>query len=82
MNVSSGNSSLNISPTTNKQFVFDLTSSNLNDLESDLNEFDSFYASTEKINHTQDIERPQNPHFKNFESYKQTNLHGFDGCQM
>ena len=46
------------SPTMNKQFVFDLTSTNFTDLASDLNEFNSFYSNKSTNQHTKGIERP------------------------
>jgi hypothetical protein len=56
MNGSSGYSSSN-SPTMNKQFMFDLSSTNFDDLASDQNAFNSFYSG-EKTSHVQEIERP------------------------
>ena len=47
--------------------MFDLTTTNLSDLASDLNEFNDFYK---KDNQFTQIERPQNPFYKNFQSYQ------------
>ena len=50
----------------NKQFMFDLSSTCMTDLASDLDQFNSFYNG----NTAHKIERPENPHFKNFQSYQ------------
>ena len=50
-----------------QNFMFDLTTTNLSDLASDLNEFNDFYK---KDNQFTQIERPQNPFYKNFQSYQ------------
>lgn len=56
----------------NMQTMFDLNS----DLNTDLNEFNAFFNQTES--HYNQIERPQNPFHKNFESYKsQTRKHQY-----
>ena len=46
------------SPTMNKQFVFDLTSTNFTDLASDLNEFNSFFSNKSSNQQFKGIERP------------------------
>jgi hypothetical protein len=57
----------------NKQFMFDLSQTSMTDLASDLDQFNSFYS---KGSTTHKIERPENPHIKNFQSYKQTHSSG------
>jgi hypothetical protein len=58
MSGSFGVRSTHESPNMNKQFVFDLTSTNFTDLASDLNEFNSFYSNESTNQHTKEIERP------------------------
>ena len=47
--------------------MFDLTSTDLTDLATDFNEFNDFYKND---NQYTKIERPQNPFYKNFQSYQ------------
>jgi hypothetical protein len=47
--------------------LFDLTS-DLTDLATDSNEFNDFFKNDNQYN---SIERPQNPFYKNFQSYQQ-----------
>ena len=49
--------------------MFDLTTTDLTDLATDFNEFNDFYKND---NEYKKIERPQNPFYKNFQSYQQT----------
>jgi hypothetical protein len=48
--------------------LFDLSSTDLNDLATDFNEFNDFYKND---NQYTKIERPQNPFYKNFRGYQQ-----------
>jgi len=48
-------------------FLFDLNSTDLTDLASDFNEFTDFYKNDTEYT---EIERPQNPFHKNFQSYQ------------
>jgi hypothetical protein len=50
-----------------QSFLFDLTS-DLTDLATDSNEFNDFFKNDNQYN---SIERPQNPFYKNFQSYQQ-----------
>lgn len=60
------------SSSVNKQFTFDFNSTSMSDLATDLDQFNSFFNG----NAAHKIERPENPHFKNFQSYKQTQSPG------
>lgn len=53
------------SSSVNKQFTFDFNSTSMSDLATDLDQFNSFFHG----NTAHKIERPENPHFKNFQSY-------------
>lgn len=50
-----------------QSFMFDLTATDLTDLATDFNEFNDFYKND---NEYRKIERPQNPFYKNFQSYQ------------
>lgn len=54
-----------------QSFMFDLTTTDLTDLATDFNEFNDFYKND---NEYRKIERPQNPFYKNFQSYQADNM--------
>ena len=69
----SQNLNKNESPSSGKNFVFDLTSTDFTDLASDLHEFNNFYQNGSQQQYSQ-IERPQNPFYKNFQSFKGSHI--------
>lgn len=56
-----------------KNFMFDLNPTDMTDLASDFNEFNDFFKN--KSSQLKEIERPQNPFHKNFQSYQNQHQH-------